>query len=63
MEKMKIASFAAPTNVVWCMNFKKALNKEKNTPIIRKNENGLKLELSIPSFNIRLLTFRKSVAS
>ena len=49
--------------LVWCMNFKKALNKEKNTPIVRKDENGLKLKLIITSFNIRLLTLRKSVAS
>ena len=49
--------------VVWCMEFKKALNKEKNTPIIRKDENGLKLKFIITSFNIRLLTLRKSVAS
>ena len=28
--------------LVWCMKFKKALNKEKNTPIVRKDENGLK---------------------
>ena len=45
------------------MKFKKALNKEKNTPIIRKDENGLILKLIIASFNIRLLTLRKSVAS
>ena len=46
------------------MKFKKALNKEKkNTPIIRKDENGLKLEFIITSFNIHLLTLRKSVAS
>ena len=50
-------------HIVWCMKFKKALNKEKNTPIIRKDENGLKLKLIITSFNIRLLTLRKSVAS
>ena len=49
--------------LVWCMKFKKALNKEKNTPIIGKDENGLKLKLIIISFNIRLLTLRKSVAS
>ena len=49
--------------VVWCMKFKKALNKEKNTPTIRKDENGLKLKLIITRFNIRLLTLRKSVAS
>ena len=49
--------------IVWCMKFKKALNKEKNTPIVRKDENGLKLKLIISSFNIRLLTLRKSVAS
>ena len=48
--------------VVWCMKFKKALNKEKNTPIIRKDEIGLILKLIIASFNIRLLTLRKSVA-
>ena len=50
-------------HLVWCMKFKKALNKEKNTPIIRKVENGLKLKLIITGFNIRLLTLRKSVAS
>ena len=50
-------------SIVWCMKFKKALNKEKNTPIIRKDENGLKLKLIITSFNIRLSTLRKSVAS
>ena len=50
-------------HLVWYMKFKKALNKEKNTPIIRKVENGLKLKLIITSFNIRLLTLRKSVAS
>ena len=49
--------------LVWCMKFKKALNKEKNTPIVRKDKNGLKLKLIISSFNIRLLTLRKSVAS
>ena len=50
-------------SLVWCMKFKKALNKEKNTPIIRKDENSLILKLIIASFNIRLLTLRKSVAS
>ena len=45
------------------MKFKKALNKEKITPIVKKDENGLKLKLIITSFNIRLLTLRKSVAS
>ena len=35
---------------------------EKNTPISRKDENGLKLKLIITSFNIRLLTLRKCVA-
>ena len=49
--------------IVWCMKIKKALNKEKNTPIIRKDENGLILKLIIASFNVRLLTLRKSVAS
>ena len=47
------------TYIVWCMKFKKALNKEKNTPVIRRNENGLKLKLIITSFNIRLLTLQK----
>ena len=37
--------------------------KEKNTPIIRKDENSLKLKLIITTFNIHLLTLRKSVAS
>ena len=50
-------------HIVWCMKFKKALNKEKNTPIIRMDENSLKLKLIITSFNVRLLTLRKSVAS
>ena len=50
-------------HIVWCMKFKKALNKEKNTPINRKDENGVKLKLIITSFNIRLLTLRKIVAS
>ena len=49
--------------LVWCMKFKKALNKEKNTPIIRNDENGLILKLIIASFYFRLLTLRKSVAS
>ena len=49
--------------IVWCMKLKKALNKEKITPIIRKDENGFILKLIIASFNIRLLTLRKSVAS
>ena len=49
--------------IVWCMKFKKALIKEKNTSINRKDENGLKLKLIITSFNIRLLTLRKRVAS
>ena len=49
--------------LVWCMKFKKALNMEKNTPIVRKDEIGLQLKLIITSFNIRLLTLRKSVAS
>ena len=52
----------AIVSIVWCMKFKKALNKKKNTPIVRKDENGLKLKLIISSFNIRLLTLRKSVA-
>ena len=55
--------FVAARPIVWCMKLKKALNKEKNTPIIRKDENGLKLKVIITSFNIRLLTLRKSVAS
>ena len=49
-------------DIVWCMKFKKALNKEKNTPVIRRNENGLKLKLIITSFNIRLLTLQKKVS-
>ena len=35
----------------------------ENTPIIRKDDNGLKLKLIITSFNIRLLTLQKSVAA
>ena len=45
------------------MKFKLALNKEKNTPIVRKDENGIKLKHIVFTFNIRLLTLRKSVAS
>ena len=45
--------------IVWCMKFERALNKVKNTPIIKKDENGLKIKLIITSFNIRLLTLEK----
>ena len=45
------------------MKFKYALNNEKNTPLIRKDENCLSLKLIISTFNIQVLSLRKGVAS
>ena len=46
--------------LLWLMN---SLSQVKNTPIVRKNNFGLKLKLIISSVDFRVLTRRKSVAS
>ena len=43
------------------MEFKYALNNEKNTPLVRDDENGLILKLIISTFNIQVLSPQKGV--
>ena len=40
-----------------------SVSQDKNTPIVRKDKIGLKLNLIISSVDFRVLTRRKSVAS